>query len=110
LLVHVNADQWKSEYHQGLAMPATEPLAITLYDAASMTEHDDFCQQFTAERQIEKWFEGRGELRAWERVERQNHQLDAGYNATAAGHFIFTRRQQPTAPTVAEWVARRMSR
>ena len=43
LLVHVNADHWKSEYHQGLAMPATEPLAVTLYDAPSMTEHDDFC-------------------------------------------------------------------
>lgn len=94
LLVHVNADHWKSDFHQRLAMPPAEPAAITLYQAASSSDHLDYSRQVTAERQIEKWIPGRGTVQVWERVERANHYLDAGYLATAAGHFIRSQLQK----------------
>jgi hypothetical protein len=94
LLVHVNADHWKSEFHQRLVQPPEEPTAITLYQAASSAEHLEYSRHLTAERQIEKWIPGRGTVQVWERVERANHYLDAGYLATAAGHFVLQQRQQ----------------
>lgn len=91
LLVHVNADHWKSDLHQRLAMPPEEPTAITLYQGASPAEHLAFSQQITAERQVEKWIPGRGTAPVWERVARANHYLDASYLATAAGQFVVTK-------------------
>jgi phage terminase large subunit GpA-like protein len=102
LLVHVNADHWKTDFHQRLAMPAEEPTAITLYQAASPTEHLEYSRQVTAERQIEKWFPGRGTKSVWERVDRENHFLDAGYLATAAGHFVLAESQKK--PTAEKWI------
>lgn len=95
LLVHVNADHWKSEFHQRLAMPPDEPTAITLYQAASSAEHLEYSRHITAERQIEKWLPGRGTVLVWERVERANHYLDAGYLATAAAHFVQSQSMKP---------------
>jgi len=88
LLVHVNSDHWKSELHQGLAMPADEPLAILPYKAPSQSEHDNYFAQIMAESQRETWIDGRGSVTTWHRDERENHQLDAGYLAMAAGHLI----------------------
>lgn len=88
LLVHMNSDYWKSELHQRLLMPADEPLAVTLYEAASYSEHSEFARQLTAERQVEKFIEGRGEVVVWERVERNNHWLDSTYAALCASEAI----------------------
>src|SRR5690606_15987180 len=67
LLVHMNSDNWKSELHQRLLMPADEPMAVTLYEAASFSEHSEFCRHLTAEKQIEKFIPGRGEVIVWDR-------------------------------------------
>lgn len=101
LLVHLNADHWKSEFHQRLAMPAEETVAIVLYHAASPNEHLEFSRQVTAEKQIEKWIPGRGTVPVWQRVERANHYFDAGYVATAAGHHVLLQGQQK--PTAEHW-------
>jgi phage terminase large subunit GpA-like protein len=105
LLVHINSDHWKSEFHQRLAMPKDEqgkyePGAITLYQAADHFEHSEFVNQATAEQQIEKQASGRGTVIVWERKHnrRDNHFLDAGYQATAAGYFIY--EQSLKAPKV----------
>lgn len=87
-LVHVNSDNWKSETHQRLLMPADEPLAITLYEASSFAEHVEWSQHMTAEKQVEKFMPGRGEVIVWERVDRNNHYLDATYLAECAGGLI----------------------
>lgn len=103
LLVHVNADHWKSEFHQRLAMPPEELTAITLYQSASSAEHIEYSRQVTAERQIEKWIPGRGTVPVWQRVERANHYLDAGYLSTAAAHFVTfvpTKTQAASRPTL----------
>jgi Phage terminase large subunit (GpA) len=110
LLVHVNADFWKSELHQRLAVEANTAGAIVLYDAADTQAHHDFAEQLTAERQVEKWLEGCGETIVWERIRRKNHFLDAGYSATAAGELILTlpskSTRQPTEAQLAEIASR----
>lgn len=88
LLVHMNSDYWKSELHQRLLMPPDEELAVTLYEAASFSEHGEFSRQLTAERQVEKFVEGRGEVVVWERIERNNHWLDSTYAALCASEAI----------------------
>lgn len=95
LLVHVNADHWKSDFHGRLAIPADEAGAIVLYSAASETEHAEYCDQVTAEKQKEKWIPGRGTVTVWERIVRDNHYLDASSVATAAEDFLadFLKRQ-----------------
>lgn len=110
ILVHVNADHWKSDFHQRLAMPPEEPTAISLYQAASSAEHLAYSQQVTAERQIEKWVPGRGTVAVWERVERSNHYLDAGYLATAAGHFILAAMEKQKAEPKEGWFARQQQK
>jgi phage terminase large subunit GpA-like protein len=92
MLVHMNSDYWKSELHQRLMMPTASPTAITLYDAASVSEHREFSEHLTAEKQIEKYVEGRGEVIAWDRVSRNNHWLDATYSAVCAGEAVLAFR------------------
>lgn len=88
ILVHINADFWKSELHQRLAMPIDGPLAVVLYEGAGPYEHDDWSHQVAAEIQKEKWIEGRGYATVWEAVERKNHHLDSSYYALGAGDFL----------------------
>jgi len=83
LLMHVNADAWKADFQSRLKMEPTEAGAITLYAVADPTEHADWSAHVTAERQIET-LQGV----KYERLRRENHWLDAGYLATAAGEFI----------------------
>jgi phage terminase large subunit GpA-like protein len=109
LLVHMNSDHWKSELHQRLMMPASEPLAVTLYDAASSTEHDEYIKHLIAEKQIEKFIEGRGEIVVWDRIDRNNHWLDATYSAVCAsdamiefGEASAARKERRTLTEMAE--------
>ena len=105
MLVHMNSDHWKSELHQRLMMPEDEPLAVTLYDAASFAEHAEFSRHLTAEKQVEKFVENRGEVIVWDRVERNNHWLDSTYASICAGEAILsiaasTKRQTQARPTL----------
>jgi hypothetical protein len=85
----VSADAWKSEVHQRLAMPAEEPGALTLYETADAGEHTEFRDHLLAERQIETWIAGRGNVPTWEAIPgRPNHYLDALYDGLAAGDFL----------------------
>jgi phage terminase large subunit GpA-like protein len=105
LLVHINSDHWKTELHNRLGMPADAPTAITLYEAADPAEHKEFAEQLTAERQLEKWQEGRGETIVWERMRRQNHFLDSTYSAAAGGHFVLSLRPKAAANQNGTWFA-----
>lgn len=99
LLVHLNADHWKSEMHQRLSIPCDHldpegvfvpgsPGHIALFEPADPIEHADYVQQLTAERQMEKLITGRGLVAVWERIRRENHYGDAGYSSTCACDFI----------------------
>lgn len=105
LLVHLNADYWKSETHQRLAMPAGEPGAITLYDGGDPYAHSEYAAHLTAEKMIEKFSSTRGTIEVWERVHRQNHFFDTAYMSTAAAQFVLDLLAKPAKkarPTLAE--------
>lgn len=89
VLCHVSADAWKSEAHQRLARPADEPGALTLYETADAGEHAEFRDHLLAERQVETWIAGRGNVVTWEAIPgRPNHYLDALYDGLAAADFV----------------------
>lgn len=87
MLVHVDADVWKTHLHDGLSAPPDEANAITLYDAADPREHDEWASQVSAEERKEVLTE-RGTVRRWIRTRRKNHYLDASYNSAAACDLI----------------------
>lgn len=92
-LAHVNADAWKTELHTALALEPGSPGSLVLW-AGTPGEHDDFGQQITAEKKVETFVQGKGEILSWERIRRANHQLDANYTAMAAAHYAAAVRLQ----------------
>jgi len=94
LLVHVNADAWKTFVHERLLTPADEPGAMTVF-AAPKGEHTKFAKHITAEKPVEDFMPGRGTVIVWVRTSRVNHYLDAIYIASAAGHFCGWRIAAP---------------
>jgi phage terminase large subunit GpA-like protein len=100
LLVHVNADVWKSEFHRALAKEPGEPGALVLYEGPP-EEHRGFFDQITAEERREIHEEGRGTIVYWHTLRRNNHKLDAGYLAQAAGHFAIATQAAKKGP--GEW-------
>ena len=108
LLMLLDSDGWKTEFHSRLKMPANEPGSIRLYAVADPTEHADWSQQVTAERQVEVWKEGARVAVKWEQMRRANHWGDAGYLATAAGWFV--RQERPVASASGSWFAQQTRR
>ena len=116
LLVHVNADVWKSEVHQRLAMPTGDdkkypPGAISLYYSADPTEHSDYADHITAERKIEKTItKGKPPVTTFERIRRANHHLDTAYISTAAADFIARMLRSKPQQTTGNWFGAQQSR
>jgi hypothetical protein len=54
-------------------------------------EHLRFAKHLTAEVKTEEFVAGKGLVTRWERVRRNNHWLDALYNACAAGSLAGVR-------------------
>jgi len=93
-VAEVDADYWKTWLSQRLSTPHDQPGAMTLFQAPP-SEHLALSKHLTAERRVEEFLPGRGVVTRWERVRRQNHWLDALYNACAAGHFVGVRLFEP---------------
>ena len=55
-------------------------------------------EHLTAERKTEEFVAGKGVVVKWDRIRRQNHFLDALYNACAAGHYAGARLVQEPRP------------
>ena len=89
-LAEVNADHWKTWVHQRLSTPLGQPGALSLYQALP-NEHLSFAKHLTAEVKTEEFVAGKGLVTKWERLRRNNHWLDALYNACAAGHLAGVR-------------------
>jgi hypothetical protein len=100
--VTINADYWKSWFHQRLTTPLRDdaggevPGALSLY-AAAPDEHAFLSKQFASEHPKQVWDDRRGWVEVWERTYKQNHWLDCGSIASAAGHFCGVRLDPSTA-------------
>lgn len=90
LLCEVDSDHWKTWVHQRLSTQVGNPGALTLFQA-SPQEHLALAKHLTAEVKTEEFVAGKGVVTKWERRRRQNHWLDALYNACAAGHYCGVR-------------------
>lgn len=95
-LVEVDVDYWKSWFQARLRTPLSEPGAMTLY-AAQPREHLSLAKHFTAERERTQYIGGRGYVQTWERVNRNNHWLDAATLASVASHLVGVRLLEETA-------------
>jgi len=95
--IHVDADYWKSWLHHRLAMERDastgeyKPGAITLYDSPDRNEHVTFSKHITAEYGEVEFKVGPGNKTKWICKSRNNHLLDASYNACVAGHLAGVR-------------------
>ena len=67
-----------------------QPGALSLYQAVP-NEHLSFVKRLTAKVKTEEFLAGKGLVTKWERLRRNNHWLDALYNACAAGHLAGVR-------------------
>jgi hypothetical protein len=101
-VAHADADYWKSWYQKRLAQPADEPGAITLYRVADVREHGEFKRQVTAEEEVQEFKPGKGYIRRWERIRRQNHYGDCGWMASAAKGLARPAAKRPAAKETAE--------
>jgi len=63
---------------------------MTLFHALPQ-DHLSLAKHLTAETKVEEFVAGKGMVVRWERLRRQNHWLDALYNACAAGHGVGVR-------------------
>lgn len=109
-LVRVNADFWKTDLHERFAMSPEQQGRITLFATSDPTEHDDYGEHITAERQIEKWVTGRGRTVVWDAVSRKNHYLDAAYLSLAAGQFILEAAEKQRNQPKEGWFERQQKR
>lgn len=89
-LAEVDSDHWKSWVHQRLVSPLSHTGALRLFNAPP-NDHLSLAKHLTAERKTEEFVTGKGLIVRWEPIRRQNHWLDALYNACAAGHFTGVR-------------------
>jgi hypothetical protein len=97
-LIESDSDHWKSWVHQRLVTPVGNLGAMTLFQA-NPQEHMALAKHLTAEVKTEEFVAGKGMVVKWERLRRQNHWLDALYNASAAGHGCGVRLvQEQVAP------------
>lgn len=105
-VVMASADDWKTWLFKRLRTPPEEPGSLVLFHSSDRNEHTTFAKQLTAERPEMEFVPGRGEQLTWKVLSRQNHYLDATYNACVAGHLAGVRLVKPPAATEAKKPAR----
>ena len=93
-MVVVNADHWKSTFHERLAQPQDKEGAITFYHGTK-TEHITFIKQITAEHAVDEFIPGKGPIKKWVQDRKANHYLDTCYNGCAAAHLCGFRVTRP---------------
>lgn len=92
----INADKWKTYVHDRLRTPLKESGAMTLFSTDDVRDHLSFAHHITAEKLIEKFVEGKGTIRVWDKIGRHNHKLDCSYMCCAAGHYAGVRLIGPS--------------
>lgn len=98
-LVEADADYWKSFLHSRITTPAGQPGAFSVFSDRP-ENHLSFAKHLSAEKQVEEFVAGKGTLIRWIRVHRNNHWLDASYNACVAAHMLGARLggEEPAPP------------
>jgi phage terminase large subunit GpA-like protein len=93
-ILHVDADHWKTQVHERLAVPVESSGSMTLFTAPA-SEHTTYVKHLTAERQVEEYVPGKGPISRWVRERKANHYLDTLYNALMLAHLCGIRMTEP---------------
>jgi hypothetical protein len=110
-LYHVNTEHWKQQVHERFATATFNDQqqlndgSLSLYASRDPKKHLTFSHHIVAEERRDQFIEGKGTVRKWVTVSRNNHWLDATALALAAsgiyGHRLIQatiRTPQPVAP------------
>ena len=95
-LLELDADIWKSRLHARMTAPVGQVGALTLFKVQKPVEHLSLAKHLTAEKQVQEFVPGRGEVTRWQAVHANNHWLDAGVLALVAGHWAGARLIEST--------------
>jgi len=95
--IFVDADHWKDELHNNLAIHPDTPGAIGFFQATGR-DLERVARHLTNEKRMTEFVAGKGEVTKWVRLGQQ-HWLDAAYLARAAGDRC---GWAPPAPKAAE--------
>lgn len=102
--VDLNADYWKSFTHARLTTPLEPgdwtPGTLTLFQSGP-SSHFTLAKHFTAEKQVQEFIPGKGEIIRWERERQGNHYFDAAAICSGALHFCGARLLAPDLPPAA---------
>jgi len=91
LVMHGNADAWKSFLHERFVSAPGEPGAMTMFDVGNENDHLAFAKHLLSEKEVTEFEAGRGPVTKWVRKYSSNHWLDASYMAMIAGHYCGVR-------------------
>jgi len=83
IMLHMDSDHWKRVVHDGFIAAAGTPGSLMLYNAPEI-DHLQFARQIVAEREDEEYVPGKGTLRRWVSLHRDNHYFDCTYGALCA--------------------------
>jgi phage terminase large subunit GpA-like protein len=86
-LLDINADFWKSYVHARLQTPIAQPGGLSLFHG-TVIEHLSFAKHLTAEKRVEEFIGGKGLVSRWEKINRNNHFLDALALGCVGGHGV----------------------
>jgi len=89
-LYHLNTSYWKQWIHERFLTPTFDEQnflrrgALSIYVPIGNKKHTSFAQHIVAEQLVTEFHEGKGEKTYWQVANRNNHWLDAIYQAAAA--------------------------
>jgi len=92
-LFELNTDYWKQWVHERFLSPTFDggnmlrKGSLSLFNLPGHKKHVSFAQHIVAEELVTEFKEGKGSKTYWMVNNKNNHWLDATYNASAAGRF-----------------------
>jgi phage terminase large subunit GpA-like protein len=100
-LIDINADEAKGYVHQRLKTPLGMPGAMTFFRPSQGSDHRTFAHHLLSEREVEEFIAGRGLVKKYEQIRRQNHFLDSTALAAMGGVIVGQRVVTPDLPAPA---------
>lgn len=110
-LYEMNTDYWKQFVHERFLTPTFDEQnflrrgALSLFTQPNDRKHTSFAQHIVAEELVSEFKEGKGVKTWWNKVNENNHWLDATYMAAAAAsargvYLLSPTAEHPNGPTV----------
>ena len=93
LVLQINVDHWKGFVHARFQTPPGYPGAATLFapDPSDPNCHMTLAKHLVAEKKVEEFIAGRGQVTRWVALSRNNHYFDAYVYACVAAHALGVR-------------------